>query len=65
MVVYVITSAVVMALAIPLQFIDMLLGIIYPIKVAVLLLIAAKMLGASLSYFIANNLISEESKNWY
>jgi uncharacterized membrane protein YdjX (TVP38/TMEM64 family) len=65
MIVYTILSAILMTLAIPLQFIDMVVGIIYPIKYAVLVLIGSKVLGASMSYYVANNFLSEESRKSY
>lgn len=65
MIVYTLTSALLMTFAIPLQFIDIVVGIIYPLKEAVLVLVVSKMLGASFSYFIANYLLSEESRLSY
>lgn len=65
MVIYMLTSAVIMALAIPLQFIDLILGILYPVETAFLLLVGSKALGATFSYLIANNILSKESKEEY
>lgn len=65
MLVYTMTSAVLMTFAIPLQFIDMVVGIIYPLKEAVLVLIGSKLLGAAMSYYIANHLLSEETRRSY
>ena len=60
---YILVSATVMALAIPLQFIDLVLGILYPVKVAILILVSSKVLGAGMSFYIANNFLSQESKD--
>jgi len=65
MLLYTLVSATFMALAIPLQFIDLILGMIYPLKEAIFILIASKMLGATFSFYIANYLLSEESKQAY
>jgi uncharacterized membrane protein YdjX (TVP38/TMEM64 family) len=54
-----------MTLAIPLQFIDMIVGIIYPIKEAVLVLIGSKLLGATFSFCVANYLLSEDTRRGY
>ncbi len=54
-----------MALAIPLQVVDLIVGIIYPLKEAVLVLVGSKVLGATFSFYIANYLLSEESKKVY
>ena len=54
-----------MTLAIPLQFIDMIVGIIYPLKEAILVLIGSKLLGATLSFYVANYLFSEETRKGY
>ena len=62
---YIVASATIMALAIPLQFIDMVVGTIYPVKEAVLVLVGSKLLGAAFSYYIANYLLSAESKRAY
>lgn len=43
----------------------MVVGIIYPIKAAVLVLIGSKLLGASMSYYVANRVLSEESRKSY
>ncbi len=48
-----------MTLAIPLQFIDMIVGIIYPLQEAIIVLIGSKLLGATFSYYVANNFFSE------
>jgi uncharacterized membrane protein YdjX (TVP38/TMEM64 family) len=63
--VYIITSALLMTFAIPLQFIDMIVGIIYPLREAILVLIGSKLLGATFSYFVANNFFSEETRKGY
>lgn len=63
--VYIITSALLMTFAIPLQFIDMIVGIIYPLREAILVLIGSKLLGATFSYFVANNFFSEETRRGY
>ncbi len=63
--VYIVTSALLMTFAIPLQFIDMVVGIIYPLREAILVLIGSKLLGATLSFYIANNLFSEETRRGY
>lgn len=65
MILYTLTSATFMALAIPLQFIDLIVGIIYPIKEAILILIGSKMLGAAMTYYIANHFISSDTRNFY
>lgn len=65
MVCYMVVSAILMTLAIPLQFIDMVVGIIYPLKYAVLVLICSKMLGAAMSFYAANNILSEDSRRSY
>ena len=65
MFVYTFASALLMTLAIPLQFLDMVVGIIYPLKYAVLVLIGSKLIGASLSFYVANNFLSEESRKSY
>lgn len=62
---YMLVSALLMTLAIPLQFIDMVVGIIYPLKYAVLVLICSKLLGAALSFYAANNILSEDSRRSY
>jgi uncharacterized membrane protein YdjX (TVP38/TMEM64 family) len=43
----------------------MIVGIIYPLKEAVLVLIGSKVLGATFSYSVANYLLSEESRRGY
>ena len=53
------------SLAIPLQFIDLMIGIVYPIKEATLILIGSKLLGAGMTYQIANYFISEEKRRNY
>ena len=63
--VYIVTSALLMTFAIPLQFIDMVVGIIYPLREAILVLIGSKLLGATLSFYIANNLFSEKTRRGY
>jgi uncharacterized membrane protein YdjX (TVP38/TMEM64 family) len=65
MLMYMMASAMLMTFAIPLQFIDMVVGIIYPLKYAVLVLIGSKMIGAALSFSVANNFLSEESRRSY
>ena len=65
MIMYTVISALLMTFAIPLQFLDMVVGIIYPLKEATLVLIGSKLLGASFSYYIANNLLSEETRRSY
>ena len=65
MILYTLISALLMTFAIPLQFIDMIVGIVYPLKAAVLILIASKVLGASFSFYIANHFLSEESRKSY
>lgn len=62
---YILVSALLMTLAIPLQFIDMVVGIIYPLKYAVLVLIGSKLLGAALSFYAANHVLSEDSRRGY
>ena len=59
MLIYTTSSAVLMVLAIPLQFVDMIVGIIYPVKEATLILIGSKLLGAAMTYYVANHIISE------
>ena len=63
--VYIVTSALIMTFAIPLQFIDMVVGIIYPMQEAILVLIGSKLLGATFSYYVANYLFSEETRRGY
>ena len=65
MVTYGVCSAVITALAIPLQFIDLMVGIIYPVKEATLILIGSKLLGAFLTFWVANHLISDEQRRNY
>lgn len=65
MIIYTFVSALLMTFAIPLQFIDMIVGVIYPLKEAILILIGSKLLGASFSYYIANYLLSEEARRGY
>ena len=65
MILYILLSATIMAFAIPLQFMDMIVGIIYPLKEAILILVGSKVLGATFSYYIANNILSEESRRSY
>ena len=65
MFVYTITSSIIMALAIPIQVIDIIVGIIFPLKEAILVLMGSKMLGAIFTYYIAKYLLSEQSKNTY
>lgn len=65
MVLYTVTSALLMTFAIPLQFIDMIVGIIYPLREAVLVLIGSKLLGAALSFYLANNIVGEETRQSY
>ena len=43
----------------------MIVGIIYPLKEAVLILIGSKVLGATFSFFIANYFLSDESRKAY
>jgi uncharacterized membrane protein YdjX (TVP38/TMEM64 family) len=62
---YMVVSGLLMVLAIPLQFIDMVVGIIYPLKYAVLVLIGSKLLGAALSFYAANHILSEDSRRTY
>mmetsp|Transcript_4002 Transcript_4002/g.3915 ORF Transcript_4002/g.3915 Transcript_4002/m.3915 type:complete len:125 (+) Transcript_4002:91-465(+) len=59
---YITISGSITALAIPFQFIDMSVGMIYSVKEATLILISAKMLGASLSFYIANFFLNSKSK---
>jgi uncharacterized membrane protein YdjX (TVP38/TMEM64 family) len=40
-------------------------GIIYPLKEATLILIGSKLLGAAMTFYIANNLISDAAKKYY
>jgi len=65
MIIYAGASAVITGLAIPLGVIDLFVGMIYDFISASIILLAAKCLGAALSFYIANNLISEKSKNFY
>lgn len=65
MVVYAVSSALFTALAIPLQFLDLCLGIVYPVHEAALILIISKMLGAAMTFYAANYLIKEETKKSY
>lgn len=58
-------SGVITGLAIPLQLIDLTVGIIYPLKEAVFILVCSKMLGAAMTFYIANYFLSEESKKAY
>ena len=43
----------------------MVVGAIYPLKEAILVLIGSKLLGATFSYYIANYLLSEETRKSY
>lgn len=43
----------------------MIVGIIYPLREAILVLIGSKLLGATFSYFVANNFFSEETRRGY
>jgi hypothetical protein len=43
----------------------MIVGIIYPLREAILVLIGSKLLGATFSYFVANNFFSEETRKGY
>jgi uncharacterized membrane protein YdjX (TVP38/TMEM64 family) len=63
--VYIVISALLMTFAIPLQFIDMIVGIIYPLREAILVLIGSKLLGATFSFYVANYLFSEETRKGY
>jgi uncharacterized membrane protein YdjX (TVP38/TMEM64 family) len=63
--IYIVTSATIMAAAIPLQFIDLIVGIIFPLKEAILILVGSKLLGAAFTFYIANFLLSKESKSVY
>jgi uncharacterized membrane protein YdjX (TVP38/TMEM64 family) len=54
-----------MTFAIPLQFIDMIVGIIYPLREAILVLIGSKLLGATFSFYVANYIFSEETRRGY
>ena len=65
MIIYTLVSGIVLALAIPLQFIDLCLGLVYPFQEAVLILIISKVIGAALSYGIANHFLNEEQKRNY
>lgn len=65
MILYACGSALLTALAIPLQFLDLTLGIVYTVQEATLILILSKMLGAALTYYAANHLIKEETKKSY
>ena len=65
MIVYTFASALVTAFAIPLQFIDLCLGLVYPFQEAVLILIMSKVIGAAMSFAIANYFLDEEKKRNY
>lgn len=62
MLLYSVTSATLMTLAIPLQFVDLGIGIIYPFKEALLVTMGAKMLGSSMTYYVANHWLSKETR---
>eukprot|EP00347_Sterkiella_histriomuscorum_P013844 403363149 len=65
MIIYACFSALLTALAIPLQFLDLTLGIVYTVQEATLILILSKMLGAAMTYYGANYIIGEETKKGY
>ena len=43
----------------------MIVGIIYPLHLAILVLIGSKLLGATFSFYIANNVISDATRKSY
>ena len=43
----------------------MIVGIIYPMQEAIVVLIGSKLLGATFSYYVANYLFSEETRRGY
>ena len=58
-------QAIATALAIPIQFLDLALGMIYPFHEALILILFSKMLGGALTFYAANFLISHETKREY
>ncbi|CDW86576.1 UNKNOWN [Stylonychia lemnae] len=65
MLAYAFMSATFTVLAIPLQFLDLVLGIVYTVQEATLILIISKMMGAGMTFYAANYLISEQTRQSY
>lgn len=65
MAIFVLTSATMMTMMLPFQFIDILGAITYPLNWAIFLLILSKLVGAAQTYFVANYFMSEDTKKEY